>query len=191
LQYRPKVNVKKDILKKNTSETDTGSRNKENVNKVQKEDVNKGHKDDGEKIESMEGGARKNANGKWNVNQNVIDSVKISANKFVVLQENYDEEFPPYISPTKQTVVDKYLKYKRKPTKEDVKNEMIIGEFLKENELRNEGNNVLIEGADEHSDGMSHFTSDMQDFQKCVKEIEMEDLNSSGFQFMLGINLHK
>ncbi|GJU80107.1 ribonuclease H-like domain-containing protein [Tanacetum coccineum] len=50
--------------------------------------------------------------------------------------------------------------------------------------------NVTLK-ADEHSDGMSHFTSDMQDFQKCVEEIEIKDLNSSGFQFMLGINLHK
>ncbi|GJZ69543.1 RNA-directed DNA polymerase, eukaryota, reverse transcriptase zinc-binding domain protein [Tanacetum coccineum] len=145
VQYRPKVNVKKDILKENTSKPDMRNKNEENRNKVQKEDVNKGETEDGKKSESMKTEARKNANGKWNVNQNVMDSVKVSANKYVVLQEGYDEEFPPYISPIKQTEVDKYLKYKRKPTKEDTK-EWNESEFLKENELRNEGKNVLAEG---------------------------------------------
>ncbi|GKB23590.1 putative ribonuclease H-like domain-containing protein, partial [Tanacetum coccineum] len=153
LQYRPKVNVKKDILKKNTSETDMGSRNEENVNKVQKEDVNKGHKDDGGKDRN--------------------------ANKYVVLQENYDEEFPPYISPTKQTVVDKYLKYKRKLTKEDAKNGMIIGEFLKENELRNEGNNVLIEGGADGIDQGLGSTSGIRAFALRNFDLEVMEFESA------------
>ncbi|GKB75316.1 RNA-directed DNA polymerase, eukaryota, reverse transcriptase zinc-binding domain protein [Tanacetum coccineum] len=350
LQYRPKVNVNKDILKENNSEAYMRNRNEKNVNKVPKEDVNKGQKADGKKLETIKSRVRKNANGKWFVNQNVIDYVKVSANKYVVLQEDYDEEFSPYISPIKQNELDTYLKYKRKPTKEDSKewNESMklyfdykwrviekydeeiqedvfddyykIGEFLKVNELRNEGKNVLAEGGvdglkrevrkliqneklnvctliethlqdkkisdvcvrvfgdwnwisnskyydngcrilvgwdqirirgmevqsskqamlcvikdvdqnfrlfytfiyasnngrerkelrknlvvhkcitngkpwgitrdfnvtlkiDEHSDVMSHSTIDVQEFQKCVEEIEMEDLNGSGFQF--------
>ncbi|GJV18773.1 RNA-directed DNA polymerase, eukaryota, reverse transcriptase zinc-binding domain protein [Tanacetum coccineum] len=251
VQYRPKVNVKKDILKENTSKADMRNRNEENRNRVQKEDVNKGETEDGKKSESMKTRARKNANGKWNVNQNVMDFVKVSANKYVVLQEGYDEDFPPYISPIKQTEVDKYLKYKRKPTKEDTK-EWNESEFLKENELRNEGKNdqrrirvmkvqiskqammCLIEDVDQnfrlfytfiyasnngrkrrelwknlmvhkyityvkpwgmmgdfnvtlkinvHNDGMSHSNIDMQEFQKCVEDVKMEDLNSSGFHF--------
>ncbi|GKB30899.1 hypothetical protein Tco_0870300 [Tanacetum coccineum] len=87
VQYRPKVNVKKDILKVNTSKADMRNRNEENRNRVQKEDVNKGETEDGKKSESMKTRARKNANGKWNVDQNVMDFVKVSANKYVVLQE--------------------------------------------------------------------------------------------------------
>ncbi|GKB24994.1 RNA-directed DNA polymerase, eukaryota, reverse transcriptase zinc-binding domain protein [Tanacetum coccineum] len=42
--------------------------------------------------------------------------------------------------------------------------------------------NVTL-NTNEHSEGMSHFTYDMKDFQDCINEIKMEDLCSSGFQY--------
>nr|GEU79883.1 RNA-directed DNA polymerase, eukaryota, reverse transcriptase zinc-binding domain protein [Tanacetum cinerariifolium] len=136
-----------DILKENNSEADMGNRNEENVNKVQKEDVNKGQKEDGKNLDTMKSKARKNANGKWNVNQNVMDYIKVSANKYVVLQEDYNEEFSPYISPIKQTEVDKAIEKDDLEIQEDVFDDYYkIGEFLKVNELRNEWKNVLAEG---------------------------------------------
>ncbi|GJU87422.1 RNA-directed DNA polymerase, eukaryota, reverse transcriptase zinc-binding domain protein [Tanacetum coccineum] len=36
---------------------------------------------------------------------------------------------------------------------------------------------------EDHSEGMSNFTQDMIDFQECVNEIKMEDINSSGLHF--------
>ncbi|GKD56738.1 RNA-directed DNA polymerase, eukaryota, reverse transcriptase zinc-binding domain protein [Tanacetum coccineum] len=36
---------------------------------------------------------------------------------------------------------------------------------------------------DDHFEGISHFTQDMIDFQYCINEIEMEDLNFSGLHF--------
>ncbi|GKB24993.1 RNA-directed DNA polymerase, eukaryota, reverse transcriptase zinc-binding domain protein [Tanacetum coccineum] len=42
--------------------------------------------------------------------------------------------------------------------------------------------NVTL-NTNEHSEGMSHFTHDMKDFQDCINEIKMEDLCSSGFQY--------
>ncbi|GJS02170.1 RNA-directed DNA polymerase, eukaryota, reverse transcriptase zinc-binding domain protein [Tanacetum coccineum] len=239
LKHNKGRRMEKDILKENNSEADMRNRNEENVNKVPKEDVNKGQKEDGKKLETIKSGVRKNANGKWFVNQNVMDYVKFSANKYVVLQEDYDEEFSPYISPIKQNELNKVIEKDDEEIQEDVFDDYYkIGEFLKVNELRNEGKNVLAEGGvddvdqnfrlfytfiyasnngrerrelwknlvvykfitngkpwgitryfnvtlkiDEHNDEMSHSTIDVQEFQKCVEEIEMEDLNGSGFQF--------
>ena len=42
--------------------------------------------------------------------------------------------------------------------------------------------NVTLE-VNEHSNGTSMHTSDMIDFKKCVEDVEIEDLCSSGFQF--------
>ncbi|GJX57300.1 hypothetical protein Tco_0287197 [Tanacetum coccineum] len=211
----------------------------------------------------------------WNVSKNVMGSLKTITNKFAVLQEDYNDEIPHIISPIKQVEVDKFLKYRRKPTDDDSKewgenikkyfefkwkaiekeDEKIqegvfddyskLDEFLKENELRNEGQNKLISSTrilamfvlrllaagngsltlsivirdsklfnnggekrklwkdlrmhkyivngkpwgmmgdmnvtlkiNEHSEGMSHSTLDMQEFQECVAEIEMEDINT-------------
>ncbi|GKC71869.1 RNA-directed DNA polymerase, eukaryota, reverse transcriptase zinc-binding domain protein [Tanacetum coccineum] len=36
---------------------------------------------------------------------------------------------------------------------------------------------------EDHSEGMSNFTQDMIDFQECINEIEIEDINSSGLHF--------
>nr|GEZ08754.1 RNA-directed DNA polymerase, eukaryota, reverse transcriptase zinc-binding domain protein [Tanacetum cinerariifolium] len=36
---------------------------------------------------------------------------------------------------------------------------------------------------EDHSEGMSNFTQDMIDFQECINEIEMEDINSFGLHF--------
>ncbi|GJU39792.1 RNA-directed DNA polymerase, eukaryota, reverse transcriptase zinc-binding domain protein [Tanacetum coccineum] len=36
---------------------------------------------------------------------------------------------------------------------------------------------------EDHSEGMSNFTQDMIDFQECVNDIELEDINSSGLHF--------
>ncbi|GJT73659.1 RNA-directed DNA polymerase, eukaryota, reverse transcriptase zinc-binding domain protein [Tanacetum coccineum] len=36
---------------------------------------------------------------------------------------------------------------------------------------------------EDHSEGMSNFTQDMIDFQECVNEIKMEDINSSSLHF--------
>ncbi|PWA97296.1 RNA-directed DNA polymerase, eukaryota, Reverse transcriptase zinc-binding domain protein [Artemisia annua] len=48
---------------------------------------------------------------------------------------------------------------------------VIIGDF-----------NVTLE-VNEHSNGSSKYTSDMIEFKKCVEEVEIEDLLSSGFQY--------
>ncbi|GKF34441.1 RNA-directed DNA polymerase, eukaryota, reverse transcriptase zinc-binding domain protein [Tanacetum coccineum] len=45
--------------------------------------------------------------------------------------------------------------------------------------------NVTL-NTNEHSEGMSHFTQDMKDFQDCMNEIEMEDL-----QLWLSIHMDK
>ncbi|GJW34582.1 RNA-directed DNA polymerase, eukaryota, reverse transcriptase zinc-binding domain protein [Tanacetum coccineum] len=42
--------------------------------------------------------------------------------------------------------------------------------------------NVTL-NTNERSEGMSHFTHDMKDFQDCINEIKMADLCSSGFQY--------
>lgn len=42
--------------------------------------------------------------------------------------------------------------------------------------------NVTLE-VNEHSNGSSMHSSDMLDFKKCVEEVEVEDLLSSGFQY--------
>ena len=43
---------------------------------------------------------------------------------------------------------------------------------------------------DDHSEGISHFTQDMIDFQDCINEIEMEDINSTGMHFTWTKSLH-
>nr|GEW51727.1 putative reverse transcriptase domain-containing protein [Tanacetum cinerariifolium] len=46
----------------------------------------------------------------WNVNKNVMESLKTNASKFAVLQEDYDQVFPLIISPMKQFEAEKFFK---------------------------------------------------------------------------------
>ncbi|GKD96592.1 RNA-directed DNA polymerase, eukaryota, reverse transcriptase zinc-binding domain protein, partial [Tanacetum coccineum] len=36
---------------------------------------------------------------------------------------------------------------------------------------------------EDHSEGISYFTQDMVEFQECINDIEMEDINWSGMHF--------
>ncbi|PWA66022.1 hypothetical protein CTI12_AA331970 [Artemisia annua] len=123
----------------------------------------------------------------WNIGKENMEELKRSSNRYNVLQNDYDAEFPKLLSPHKLKLVDGFLSKNERPTNDvlekwsdDMKayfegkwkiiqngagvsnsNEMdkitqdvvddpldITG-FLKENELKSKGKNVLVEGGTE------------------------------------------
>ncbi|GKD30370.1 RNA-directed DNA polymerase, eukaryota, reverse transcriptase zinc-binding domain protein, partial [Tanacetum coccineum] len=115
---------------------------------------------------------------------------KRTANKFAILQDMEEEDGFAKLSMKEKEEVDKSFyctfiyaankgKDRRELWKELSLNKRIVGSsaWIIIGDV-----NVSL-NLEDHSEGMSQFAQDMIEFQECINEIEMEDINCFGFHF--------
>ncbi|GKB85557.1 hypothetical protein Tco_0957829 [Tanacetum coccineum] len=111
----------------------------------------------------------------WPIHKDNLNAMKKTANKYAVLSEINDDERNDFSVLKDEIIVDQYLNKKLQPSIQETKDWaaktiiidpiwMLAGDF-----------NVTLK-FNEHSDGGSSVTSDMQDLIDCVNDIEIEDI---------------
>nr|GEU33226.1 hypothetical protein [Tanacetum cinerariifolium] len=147
----------------------------------------------------------------WNVHKDVIASIRKSANKYSVLDdyddteivamncESNDEEDDVYEvrtgSASKMSWTDNALQCNRWCRILVGWNADIVRKLWSDlNTYKSICNNIpwvllgdinVSLNIDEHSEGISHKTQDMEEFQDCVNSLKIKDVVSTGFHFTL------
>nr|GEY05018.1 hypothetical protein [Tanacetum cinerariifolium] len=135
----------------------------------------------------------------WNVNKNIIKSIRKSANKYSVLTDltkeggNLGNQDPAVLEEVDLEEVDVYEEVYGSASKID------LGKLAKQNTVKNlkteeklsvcdvletrlKGQSVNIIGAKVFK-GISYKTQDMKEFQDCVNSVKMADLSNTGLHY--------
>ncbi|PWA89681.1 hypothetical protein CTI12_AA110470 [Artemisia annua] len=144
---------------------------------------------------------------KTGIRKGNMEDLTRSANKFSILEERTDTEVQEIQDKNEKDIADKYVKNQRQPTLEELKSwskEMFNyfkdqweAMWNKEDDECEDVYEGIIDSkpwvlmgdwnvslsAEDHSEGGSCKTNDMLEFQECVDQIEVEDINCSRIHF--------